>query len=62
MHRALEVLDEVEGIVIAGAGKAFVAGADIRFFVSKIDEDAIDDIVDHLDDDVQDLLEVGFAL
>jgi enoyl-CoA hydratase/3-hydroxyacyl-CoA dehydrogenase len=38
--------DEVEGIVIAGAGKGFVAGADIRFFVRKIDEKAVDDIIE----------------
>jgi len=38
--------DEVEGIVIAGAGKAFIAGADIRFFVRKIDEDAVGDIIE----------------
>ncbi|MDX1387948.1 MAG: 3-hydroxyacyl-CoA dehydrogenase NAD-binding domain-containing protein [Acidobacteriota bacterium] len=37
---------EVTGIVISGAGKAFIAGADIRFFVRKIDEKAIPDIVD----------------
>jgi enoyl-CoA hydratase/3-hydroxyacyl-CoA dehydrogenase len=37
---------EVEGIVIAGAGKAFVAGADIRFFVKNIDKGDLDRIVE----------------
>jgi hypothetical protein len=36
---------DVQAIVIAGAGKAFVAGADIRFFVQKIEQNAIADIV-----------------
>jgi enoyl-CoA hydratase / 3-hydroxyacyl-CoA dehydrogenase len=34
----------VRGIVIAGSGKAFVAGADIRFFVRNIDAGRIDRI------------------
>ena len=34
----------VKGIVIAGSGKAFVAGADIRFFVRHIDAGAVDAI------------------
>jgi enoyl-CoA hydratase/3-hydroxyacyl-CoA dehydrogenase len=34
----------VEAIVIAGAGKAFVAGADVQFFVDKIRENALDKI------------------
>lgn len=34
----------VEVIVIAGAGKAFVAGADVQFFVDKIRESALDKI------------------
>ena len=37
--------DEVHTIVIDGAGKAFVAGADVKFFVDKIRADAIPDIV-----------------
>lgn len=36
----------VRGIVIAGAGKAFVAGADIRFFVRNIEEGRFSRIVD----------------
>lgn len=36
---------EVDGIVISGAGKAFVAGADIRFFVRNIDAGDLDRIV-----------------
>jgi enoyl-CoA hydratase / 3-hydroxyacyl-CoA dehydrogenase len=36
----------VRAIVFEGAGKAFVAGADIRFFVQKIKAGRIDDIVD----------------
>jgi enoyl-CoA hydratase/3-hydroxyacyl-CoA dehydrogenase len=35
----------VRGIVIAGSGKAFVAGADIRFFVKNIDSGDLDRIV-----------------
>jgi enoyl-CoA hydratase / 3-hydroxyacyl-CoA dehydrogenase len=35
----------VKAIVFQGAGKAFVAGADIRFFVQKIKADKIPDIV-----------------
>jgi enoyl-CoA hydratase/3-hydroxyacyl-CoA dehydrogenase len=35
----------VRGIVIAGSGKAFVAGADIRFFVKAIDSGDLDRIV-----------------
>jgi len=35
----------VKGIVFQGAGKAFVAGADIRYFVQKIKAGKIDDIV-----------------
>ncbi len=34
----------VHTIVLDGAGKAFVAGADVKFFVDKIRADAIDDI------------------
>ncbi len=36
---------DVDAIVIQGAGKAFVAGADIRYFVKNIKADKIDDIV-----------------
>ena len=35
----------VKAIVFQGAGKAFVAGADIRYFVNKIKGNKIDDIV-----------------
>ncbi len=35
----------VEAIVLEGAGKAFVAGADIQYFIRKIDQGKIDDIV-----------------
>ena len=37
---------DVKAIVIQGAGKAFVAGADIRYFVNKIKAERISDIVD----------------
>ena len=37
---------DVKAIVIQGAGKAFVAGADIRYFVNKIKSQRISDIVD----------------
>ena len=36
----------VKAIVFQGAGKAFVAGADIRYFASKIKEDKIPEIVE----------------
>ncbi len=36
---------QVRGIVLAGAGKAFVAGADIRFFVKNIEARDLDRIV-----------------
>jgi len=36
---------QVHGIVIAGAGKGFIAGADIRFFVRHIENDDLDRIV-----------------
>src|SRR5262245_34831941 len=42
---AASARDDVQAIVIAGAGKAFVAGADIRFFVQKIEQNALPDIV-----------------
>jgi enoyl-CoA hydratase / 3-hydroxyacyl-CoA dehydrogenase len=45
----------VRGIVIAGAGKAFIAGADIRFFVRNIEAGAIDRIA-HFTQRAQDLL------
>jgi enoyl-CoA hydratase/3-hydroxyacyl-CoA dehydrogenase len=37
---------EVHTIVLDGAGKAFVAGADVKFFVDKIRAEAIPDIYD----------------
>ena len=41
---SLNSRDDIETIVLEGAGKAFVAGADVKFFVDKIHEDAIKDI------------------
>jgi enoyl-CoA hydratase/3-hydroxyacyl-CoA dehydrogenase len=41
---AAEKNPDVRAIVFQGAGKAFVAGADIKFFVDKIKADKIDDI------------------
>ena len=38
--------DSVTTIVLEGAGKAFVAGADVKFFVDKIRADAVPDIYD----------------
>jgi len=38
--------DDVATIVLEGAGKAFVAGADVKFFVDKIQADGIGDIYD----------------
>ncbi len=37
--------ESVRAIVIAGAGKAFVAGADVKFFVDKIKADSVADVV-----------------
>ena len=45
-----EAIDELNGrqdintIVLEGAGKAFVAGADVKFFVDKINEDSFSEI------------------
>ncbi len=39
--------DAVTGIVIEGNGKAFVAGADVRYFVEQIEADAVPRIVDY---------------
>jgi enoyl-CoA hydratase/3-hydroxyacyl-CoA dehydrogenase len=36
---------DVKAIVFQGAGKAFVAGADIKYFIEKIKSDRLDDIV-----------------
>jgi enoyl-CoA hydratase / 3-hydroxyacyl-CoA dehydrogenase len=36
----------IKAIVFQGAGKAFVAGADIRYFVKKIKADCVQDIID----------------
>ena len=38
--------DEVHTMVLDGAGKAFIAGADVKFFVDKIRSDSIPDIVE----------------
>ncbi|MDB3855032.1 3-hydroxyacyl-CoA dehydrogenase/enoyl-CoA hydratase family protein [Euryarchaeota archaeon] len=46
---ALDLLnsrDDVDTIVLEGAGKAFVAGADVKFFVDKINQDSIKEIYD----------------
>ena len=43
---AVNANDSVHTIVLDGAGKAFVAGADVKFFVDKIRADAISDIVE----------------
>jgi enoyl-CoA hydratase/3-hydroxyacyl-CoA dehydrogenase len=37
---------EVNAIVLEGAGKAFVAGADILYFIKKIEQNKIDDILE----------------
>ena len=42
----LNTRDDVTTIVLEGAGKAFVAGADVKFFVDKIRANAIQDIYD----------------
>ena len=38
--------DAVHSIILDGAGKAFIAGADVKFFVDKIRSNAIDDIIE----------------
>ena len=38
--------DGLRGIVLASAGKAFVAGADVAWFVDRIEHDDVDGIVD----------------
>jgi enoyl-CoA hydratase/3-hydroxyacyl-CoA dehydrogenase len=42
----LNANDSIDTIVLEGAGKAFVAGADVKFFVDKIRANSISDIVD----------------
>jgi len=42
----LNARDDVTTIALEGAGKAFVAGADVKFFVDKIRADSIQDIYD----------------
>jgi enoyl-CoA hydratase/3-hydroxyacyl-CoA dehydrogenase len=44
-HRAASDPD-VRGIVIAGSGKAFISGADIRYFVRHIENGTVDRIVE----------------
>ena len=38
--------DDIKAIVLEGSGKAFVAGADVKFFVDKIKEDSFQEIYD----------------
>lgn len=45
VFKAAEADPAVEAIVIEGRGKAFVAGADIKFFINGIDNDDVDGIV-----------------
>tara|TARA_B100001250_G_scaffold58483_1_gene45479 strand:+ start:8287 stop:10365 length:2079 start_codon:yes stop_codon:yes gene_type:complete len=42
----LNLRDNVSTIVIEGSGKAFVAGADVKFFVDKIRDDSFQEIYD----------------
>ena len=42
----LNANEKISTIVLEGAGKAFVAGADVKYFVDKIREDSIKDIYD----------------
>jgi enoyl-CoA hydratase/3-hydroxyacyl-CoA dehydrogenase len=39
-----EINPDVKAIVLEGAGKAFIAGADIQYFIKKIEQNKIDDI------------------
>lgn len=43
---SVEADETVDGIVIAGSGKAFIAGADIRFFLENINNDDVDRTVE----------------
>ena len=56
---SLNSRSDVSTIVLEGAGKAFVAGADVKFFVDKIEEDSFSDIEDFTKDGhrVLDLIE-----
>ena len=47
---ALNARSDVSTIVLEGAGKAFVAGADVKFFVDKIEEDSFSEIEDFTKD------------
>ena len=40
----LNMREDISAIVLEGAGKAFVAGADVKFFVDKIRSDSLTDI------------------
>ena len=42
----LNARDDVDAMVLEGAGKAFVAGADVKFFVDKIRTDSFQEIYD----------------
>ncbi|HYC77596.1 MAG TPA: 3-hydroxyacyl-CoA dehydrogenase NAD-binding domain-containing protein, partial [Planctomycetota bacterium] len=42
---AVAARPDVDAIVVAGKGKAFIAGADIRYFVKRIEAKKIDEIV-----------------
>ena len=46
LWKGLEADPSVHTAVLRGSGKAFVAGADIKFFVDKIEDNKIDDIRD----------------
>ena len=44
LWKGLEADPSVHTAILRGSGKAFVAGADIKFFVDKIEDNKIDDI------------------
>ena len=44
LWKGLEADSSVHTAILRGSGKAFVAGADIKFFVDKIEDNKIDDI------------------
>ena len=46
LWKGLEADPSVHTAILRGSGKAFVAGADIKFFVDKIEDNKIDDIRD----------------
>ena len=43
---SIELNDSIHTVVMRGSGKAFIAGADIKFFIDRIEDSKIDEIYD----------------